>query len=118
MGEALSKCALGEEEKARAAAQAEVARELADKLINDFKLTVAVAEERGDEDEPVSVVDAARDWIAANAGAADKLGEVERKRIAKTLYAYVDSGVIDGMNGAGFQDEWKAAVMASRPKRR
>jgi phage recombination protein Bet len=122
MSEALSKCALGDEEKARAAAQAEVARGLADALIADFKLTIAAAEEeeeeRGDEDEPVSVLDAARDWISANAGAADKLGDVERKRIAKTLCAYVGSGAIEGMNADGFKDEWNAAINASRPKRR
>lgn len=117
MGEALSKCAYSDEEKARAAAQAETARKLADGLIDDFKLTVAAAEvdENG---EVYALVNVARDWISANAGAADKLGEVERKRIAKTLCAYVGSGVIEGMNADGFKDEWNAAINASRPKRR
>jgi hypothetical protein len=97
---------LGDEEAARAAAQGEVARGLADKLINDFRALTGTDE--------TSIQDAARNWISANAGAADALGEVERKRIAKALYTYVGSGVIEGMNAEGFKDEWTAAISASR----
>jgi hypothetical protein len=104
IGAPLKSYAYGPEEKKRAAAQADEARVLSDGLINDFRTLTSA--------------DDALQWIAGNVEAAEARGKAEHKRIVDACAAHCETGIVEGMNGAGFKDAWKAALLRARDARK